>query len=50
MEQTPIKRVEVFFRYKYLLEKHLKELAELCSEETGNVRRILVAEIGKKKY
>lgn len=32
--KTPIKeRVQVFFRYKYLLEKHLKELAELCTEE-----------------
>ena len=31
--KTPIKeRVQVFFRYKTLLEKHLKELAELCSE------------------
>ena len=28
--KTPIKeRVQVFFRYKYLLEKHLKELSEL---------------------
>ena len=34
--KTPIKeRVQVFFRYKYLLEKNLKELAELCSEENG---------------
>ena len=34
--KTPIKeRVQVFFRYKYLLEQHLKELAELCSEENG---------------
>ena len=34
--RTPIKeRVQVFFRYKTLLEKHLKELAELCSEENG---------------
>ena len=31
--KTPIKeRVQVFFRYKTLLEKNLKELAELCSE------------------
>ena len=30
--KTPIKeRVQVFFRYKTLLEKNLKELAELCS-------------------
>ena len=34
--RTPIKeRVQVFFRYKTLLEKNLKELAELCSEENG---------------
>jgi malonate-semialdehyde dehydrogenase (acetylating)/methylmalonate-semialdehyde dehydrogenase len=34
--KTPIKeRVQVFFRYKYLPEKHLEELAELCSEENG---------------
>ena len=36
--KTPIKeRVQVFFRYKTLLEKHLKELAELCSEENGKI-------------
>ena len=30
--KTPIKeRVQVFFSYKYLLEKNLQELAELCS-------------------
>ena len=34
--KTPIKeRVQVFFRYKYLLEKNLKELAELVQEENG---------------
>ena len=34
--KTPIKeRVQVFFRYKYLLEQHLPELAALCSEENG---------------
>ena len=34
--KTPIKeRVQVFFRYKYLLEKHMKELAELVQEENG---------------
>ncbi len=34
--KTPIKeRVQVFFRYKTLLEKNLKELALLCSEEYG---------------
>ena len=36
--KTPIKeRVQVFFRYRYLLEKNLKELAELCSEENGKI-------------
>src|SRR5438270_2136506 len=34
--RTTIKeRVQVFFRYKTLLEKNLQELAELCSEENG---------------
>ncbi len=46
--KTPIKdRVQVFFRYKYLLEKHLKELAELCSEENGKIYSESVAEIEK---
>ena len=46
--RTPIKeRVQVFFRYKYLLEKHLKELAELCSEENGKIYSESVAEIEK---
>ncbi|HMG81422.1 MAG TPA: CoA-acylating methylmalonate-semialdehyde dehydrogenase [Ferruginibacter sp.] len=46
--KTPIKeRVQVFFRYKYLLEKNLKELAELCSEENGKVYSESVAEIEK---
>ena len=45
---TPIKeRVQVFFRYKTLLEKHLKELAELCSEENGKTYSESVAEIEK---
>ena len=53
--KTPIKeRVQVFFRYKYLLEKHLKELAELCSEENGktygeSVAIVLSAE-NKKQF
>src|SRR5882762_5519658 len=34
--KMPIKeRVQVFFRYKTLMERDLKELAELCSEENG---------------
>ena len=46
--KTPIKeRVQVFFRYKYLLEKHLQELAELCSEENGKTISESIAEIEK---
>ena len=46
--KTPIKeRVQIFFRYKTLLEKHLKELAELCSEENGKTYGESVAEIEK---
>lgn len=46
--KTPIKeRVQVFFKYKTLLEKHLKELAELCSEENGKTYSESVAEIEK---
>ena len=46
--RTPIKeRVQVFFRYKYLLEKNIKELAELCSEENGKTYSESVAEIEK---
>src|SRR4051812_20113153 len=46
--KTPIKeRVQVFFKYKYLLEKHLNELAELCSEENGKILSEAVAEIEK---
>jgi len=46
--KTPIKeRVQVFFRYKYLLEKNLKELAELCSQENGKTYGESVAEIEK---
>ena len=44
----PIKeRVQVFFRYKYLLEKNLKELAELVQEENGKTYNEAVAEIEK---
>src|SRR4051812_28487911 len=46
--KTPIKdRVQVFFRYKYLLEKNLKELAELISEENGKTYGEAAAEIEK---
>ena len=44
----PIKeRVQVFFRYKYLLEKNQKELAELVQEENGKTYNEAVAEIEK---
>ena len=46
--KIPIKeRVQVFFRYKTLLEKNLKELAELCSEENGKTYGESIAEIEK---
>ena len=46
--KTPIKeRVQVFFRYKTLLEKYLVELAQLCSEENGKTYGESVAEIEK---
>lgn len=46
--KTPIKeRVQVFFRYKILLEKNLKELAELVQEENGKTYGEAVAEVEK---
>src|SRR5882757_3855286 len=46
--RTPIKeRVQVFFRYKYLLEQHLNELAVLVSEENGKTRGEAIAEVEK---
>jgi malonate-semialdehyde dehydrogenase (acetylating)/methylmalonate-semialdehyde dehydrogenase len=46
--KMPIKeRVQVFFRYKYLLEKASKELADLCSEENGKTYGEAMAEIEK---
>ncbi|NOT74176.1 MAG: CoA-acylating methylmalonate-semialdehyde dehydrogenase [Cyclobacteriaceae bacterium] len=46
--RTPIKeRVQVFFKYKTLLEKNLKELAELVMEENGKTYSEAVAEIEK---
>lgn len=46
--KTPIKeRVQVFFRYKTLLEKHLKELSELVQEENGKTYTEATAEIEK---
>jgi malonate-semialdehyde dehydrogenase (acetylating)/methylmalonate-semialdehyde dehydrogenase len=46
--KTTIKdRVQVFYRYKYLLEKHMKELAELVQEENGKTYSEAVAEVEK---
>lgn len=46
--KMPIKeRVQVFFRYKVLLEKYTKELADLCSEENGKTYGEALAEIEK---
>jgi len=45
---TPVKeRVQVFFRYKTLLEKHLKDLGRLITEEHGKVAPEAEAEILK---
>ncbi len=46
--RTPIKeRVQVFFRYKYLLERDLQSLAALVSEENGKTIGEALAEIEK---
>jgi malonate-semialdehyde dehydrogenase (acetylating) / methylmalonate-semialdehyde dehydrogenase len=45
---TPIKdRVQVFFRHRSLLERHLGELAGLISEEHGKIQSEAEAEIAK---
>ena len=45
---TPIKdRVQVFFRYRQLLEQHIDELTELITEENGKVASEARAEILK---
>lgn len=45
---TPIKeRVQVFFRYRYLLEKNLDELTALVSEENGKTWDEAKAEVEK---
>jgi malonate-semialdehyde dehydrogenase (acetylating)/methylmalonate-semialdehyde dehydrogenase len=45
---TPIKeRVQVFYRYKALLEQHLDELAALVSEENGKIASEARAEVLK---
>lgn len=46
--KTPIKeRVQVFFRYKFLLESNLRELAELVHMENGKTMSEAIAEIEK---
>ena len=46
--RTPIKeRVQVFYRYRHLLEKHTQDLAALVSEENGKTLGEAVAEIDK---
>lgn len=46
--RKPIKeRVQVFFRYKYLLEKNMDELAKLVQEENGKTYSEAVAEVEK---
>src|SRR5215217_8517719 len=46
--KTPIKeRVQVFFRYKFLLEKNIKELSQLVHEENGKTFDEATAEIEK---
>src|SRR5580765_3519705 len=45
---TPIKeRVQIFYRYKTLLERHLEELGALVTEEHGKVKSEAEAEILK---
>jgi malonate-semialdehyde dehydrogenase (acetylating)/methylmalonate-semialdehyde dehydrogenase len=45
---TPIKeRVQVFFKYRYLLEKHFDELTALVSEENGKTWDEAKAEVEK---
>src|SRR5664279_5041560 len=46
--KTPIKeRVQVFFRYRNLLEQNIQSLAELCSEENGKTIGESIAEVEK---
>jgi len=46
--KTPVKeRVQVFFKYKYLLEKNLQSLAALISEENGKTISEAIAEVEK---
>lgn len=44
----PIKeRVQVFYKYKYLLERHSQELADLVHKENGKIMSEAIAEIEK---
>nr|MDJ0836096.1 CoA-acylating methylmalonate-semialdehyde dehydrogenase [Acidobacteriota bacterium] len=44
----PIKeRVQVFYRYKTLLEKHMDDLADLVTRENGKTREEAIAEVAK---
>lgn len=46
--KLPIKeRVQIFFQYKYLLEKNMDELARLVQEENGKTYNEAVAEVEK---
>jgi malonate-semialdehyde dehydrogenase (acetylating) / methylmalonate-semialdehyde dehydrogenase len=46
--KTPIKeRVQVFFRYKFLIEQNLQELAQLVHQENGKTMDEAIAEIEK---
>ena len=45
--KTLKERVQVFFKYKHLLEKHISELAELVHEENGKTIGEATAEIEK---
>lgn len=45
---TPVKeRVQVFYRYKTLMEKYLNELAEVVHEENGKTMDESIAEVAK---
>lgn len=46
--KMPIKeRVQVFFKYKYLLEKNLNELAQIVHQENGKTMGEAIAEVEK---
>jgi malonate-semialdehyde dehydrogenase (acetylating)/methylmalonate-semialdehyde dehydrogenase len=45
---TPIKeRVQIFYRYRTLLERHIEELAVLITEEHGKIRSEAESEVAK---